>query len=257
MTAQGSFIWYELLTSDVDAAVTFYGKVIGWQLKAHAFVPGYHLFASKDADIGGMMAMATDAGITRPVWLGYIAVGDVDATVAAAVKDGATVCVPPTSIPGVGRFSMIRDPQGVATYVMRGEVEGGVSRSFAPLVGHCQWNELVTIDPAAAVSFYTRLVGWQKGDVMPMGPLGDYQFLTSGTDRIGAIMKRSREDSPPIWRFYFGVDDIDRAAKAITDGGGRLLADLQPVPGGGFAAVAVDPQGAEFGVAGPRKAQRP
>ena len=27
---QGDFIWYELLTSDADAAQDFYGKVIGW-----------------------------------------------------------------------------------------------------------------------------------------------------------------------------------------------------------------------------------
>ena len=254
MNSPGSYIWYELLTSDVDAARRFYASVVGWQLKPHAAVPGYHLFAAADADIGGMMALATDAGITRPVWLGYIAVVDVDSTVAAMLGDGATICVPPTSIPGVGRFAMLRDPQGAATYVMRGAVEGGVSHSYAPSVGHCQWNELVTGDPVAALGFYTRNVGWQKGDVMPMGPLGDYQFLLNGSERIGAIMKRSRPDAPPLWRFYFGVDDIDRAAQAVTAGGGRLLGEPQPVPGGGFAIVAVDPQGAEFGIAGPRRA---
>ena len=26
----GDFIWYELLTSDADAAADFYGKVVGW-----------------------------------------------------------------------------------------------------------------------------------------------------------------------------------------------------------------------------------
>lgn len=199
-----------------------------------------------------MMAMPLEAGITRPVWLGYIGVDDVDATVSAALRDGATECVPPTEIPGVGRFAMILDPQGTCTYLMRGAVEGGVSQSFAPLVGHCQWNELVTTDPVAALAFYTRHFGWTRGNVMPMGPLGDYQFLLSGNVQFGAIMKRTRADAPPLWRFYFGVDDIDRAVQAITAGGGRLLGDPQQVPGGGYAVVAVDPQGAEFGVAGPR-----
>ena len=254
MNAPGTHIWYELLTSDVNAARKFYGNVIGWQLKEHVFVPGYFQFAAPDSDIGGMMALAGDAGITRPVWLGYIGVSDVDATVAAALRDGATQCVPATDIPGVGRFAMIRDPQGVAFYVMRGAVEGGVSRSFAPLVGHCQWNELVTSDPVGALAFYTKHFGWLKGDSMPMGPLGTYQFLLNGSDRFGAMMPRTREGAPPIWRYYFGVDDIDRAAKAINEGGGRLLQDPQQVPGGGYAAVALDPQGAEFGIAGPRQA---
>jgi predicted enzyme related to lactoylglutathione lyase len=248
-----SYIWYELLTTDVDAAGRFYADVVGWKVKPHGGVPGYNLFGTTESDIGGVMAMPAEAGISRPVWLGYIGVDNVDATFAAALRDGATQCVPPTDIPGVGRFAMILDPQGVATYIMRGAVEGASSHSFAAKVGHCQWNELVTTDPVAALAFYTRNFGWTKGDVMPMGPLGDYQFVLSGEVRIGAMMKRSREGAVPLWRFYFGVDDIDRAATAITAGGGRLLGELQQVPGGGYAAVAVDPQGAEFGIAGPRK----
>ena len=29
----GDFIWYELLTSDADAAARFYGAVVGWQAR--------------------------------------------------------------------------------------------------------------------------------------------------------------------------------------------------------------------------------
>jgi uncharacterized protein len=250
MNYPGSFIWYELLTSDVDAARRFYGDVVGWNAKAHAVVPGYYLFTSVDSDIAGLMAL--DAGIARPLWLGYISVEDVDATVAGAVADGATLCVPPTDIPDVGRFAMILDAQRVAIYVMR--MQGaGVSRSFAAQVGHCQWNELVTSDPVAALAFYGRQFGWQKSDVMSLGPLGNYQFMECGGTRFGAMMQRSRAGAAPLWRFYFGVDDIDRAARAISAGGGQLVGEPQPVPGGGFAIVALDPQGAEFGIAGPRR----
>src|SRR3546814_13685412 len=28
----GSFIWYELMTPDPDAAATFYGSVVGWKI---------------------------------------------------------------------------------------------------------------------------------------------------------------------------------------------------------------------------------
>jgi predicted enzyme related to lactoylglutathione lyase len=252
MTVDGGYIWYELLTSDVEAAGRFYGDVVGWKLKGHGTVPGYHQFAAGETDIGGMMAMPREAGILRPLWLGYIHVADVDATVTAILKDGGAQCVPPTDIPGVGRFAMVRDAQGVATYVMSPSMQG-VSQSFAAEPGHCQWNELVTTDPVAAADFYTRHFGWRKGDVMSMGPLGDYQFLLAGEQRLGAVMKRTQPGASPLWRFYFGVDDIDRGARAIASGGGRLLGDLQQVPGGGYAAVAIDPQGAEFGIAGPRK----
>jgi hypothetical protein len=179
-------------------------------------------------------------------------VADVDATVVAAHRDGARQCVPPTDIPGVGRFAMILDPQGVAVYVMAPLPQGGRSQSFAAAIGHCQWNELVTTDPAAAVSFYVKHMGWQKGDVMSMGPVGDYQFLIGGGQRFGAAMSRT-SDGPPLWRYYFGVDDIDRAAQAVVDAGGRLLRDPNEVPGGAWAAAAIDPQGAEFGISGPRR----
>ena len=185
------------------------------------------------------------------MWLGYVHVADVDATVAAAQRDGATLCVPPTAIPNVGRFAMILDPQGAPVYVMTPLPQPGQSQSFAAKVGHCQWNELVTSDPVAAAAFYIKHMGWEKGDVMTMGPLGDYQFLIGGGQRFGAVMKRT--EGPSIWRYYFGVDDIDRAARAITAGGGRLRGELQQVPGGAWAAVAFDPQGVEFGISGPRK----
>jgi predicted enzyme related to lactoylglutathione lyase len=197
--------------------------------------------------------MPQEAGVTRPVWLGYVYVANVDATVAAASADGATLCVPPTDIPGVGRFAMLQDPQGVGVYVMAPAPQSGESTAFAPKARHCQWNELVTTDPVAAVAFYVKHFGWQKGETMSMGPMGDYQFLIGGGQRFGAAMKRGDPAARPIWRYYFGVDDIDRAAQAIVAGGGRLLRDPEQVPGGAYAAAAIDPQGAEFGIAGPRK----
>ncbi len=75
MADTGGWIWYELLTSDVEAAHAFYGSVIGWTSVPHAAVPGYFLFAAGETTIGGLMEMPTQAGITRPVWLGYVHVG--------------------------------------------------------------------------------------------------------------------------------------------------------------------------------------
>ena len=34
MSATGSFIWYELMTSDATAAAKFYGAVVGWKIGA-------------------------------------------------------------------------------------------------------------------------------------------------------------------------------------------------------------------------------
>ncbi len=46
-----------------------------------------------------------------------------------------------------------------------------------------------------------------------------------------------------------------RAVQAAKAAGGQQVNDIMPVPGGGFAVVLIDPQGAEFGIAGPRRVE--
>ncbi|MFC3079090.1 VOC family protein [Phenylobacterium terrae] len=247
----GEFIWYELMTSDPDAAADFYGAVVGWTTKAFEGGVDYRLFGAPDADVAGLMRLE-QAGAPAG-WFGYIGVEDVDAKAREIVAAGGTQHAPPTDIPGVGRFAMLADPQGVAFYIMRGASEEP-STSFKPnTVGHCQWNELNTTDPAAALAFYTRAFGWLKGDVMPMGEMGDYQFINIGEQMIGAMMGQPPGSPPPNWLFYFGVDDIDRAAKAVTDRGGQIHHGPAEVPGGDHIIVATDPQGAMVGFVGPKR----
>jgi len=252
----GDFVWYELMTSDADAATAFYGAVIGWQARpADGSVRGYHIFGIGGVDVAGFMTIPPgDAGTgMRPGWLGYVGVRDVDAAAAEILQDGGSQYVPPTDIPGVGRFALMADPQGVAFYVMRGAMDG-TSTSFAQTKpGHCHWNELSTRDPAAALAFYTARFGWEKGDAMPMGEMGDYQFITHQGDTIGAVMRQVQGGPPPAWTFYFGVEDIDAAARAVSGNGGAIHYGPAEVPGGAFIIVAGDPQGAMFGLVGPRK----
>lgn len=251
----GSFIWYELLTSDLDAAADFYGDLIGWTA-ADSGQPDmdYRIFSADGVGVAGLMKLpdgAAQAGM-RPGWLGYIGVDDVDAAVADITGAGGSVHMPAMDIANVGRIAMVADPQGVLFYVMRG-ASPEASTAFAQQSGHCAWNELSTSDQAGALAFYTGRFGWRKGDVMPMGEMGDYQFIDHGGGMIGAIMTRPAEGPPPGWRFYFQVPDIDVATATLKRGGGIVHAGPMEIPGGEFAVVASDPQGAGFGLVGPRK----
>ena len=252
---QGDFIWYELLTTDANAAADFYSAVVGWQSKrADGSERDYRIFGIRGEDVAGLMAIQADgdcAGM-RPGWLGYIGVKDVDAIAAEVARDGGAQHVPPTDIPGVGRFAMVADPQGVVFYIMRGAVDG-TSTSFAPTKpGHCHWNELTTTDQASALAFYTGLFGWEKGDAMPMGDMGDYRFIVHHGETIGAMMNQMADGPPPAWNFYFGVEDIDVAARSVSGNGGAIHYGPAEVPGGSFIIVASDPQGVMFGLVGPR-----
>ena len=251
----GDFIWYELMTSDPDAATTFYAAVTGWKAQDFPGNDGYRIFMADESAVSGLLRTPEEAASmgARPAWFGYIGVDDVDSMAKTIVDAGGKQFVPPTDIPEVGRFAMMADPQGAPFYVMRG-LSDEPATSFAPdKAGHCQWNELATTDATTSLAFYSDRFGWRKGDVMPMGDLGDYQFIEHGGAPIGAVM-RTAEGRPPFWIYYFGVEDIEAAAAAIRSGGGEIHHGPADVPGGSVILVASDPQGAMFGLVAPAAA---
>ncbi len=258
----GDFIWYELLTSDADAAGDFYGKVIGWS-STSSVQPDmdYRFFSSGDGSdmadgVGGFMAITPDmaAGGAVPCWLGYIGVDDVDASVAAITSAGGTVQMPAMDLEGVGRMAMVSDAQGAPFYVMM-SANDETSHSFAsetPKAGHCAWNELSTTDTAAAVDFYTAQFGWRQEGDMDMGPMGKYLFLHHGAGMIGAIMPKMPQMPVSAWTYYFRVPDVDVAVETIKANGGTVLQEPVEIPGGDYSMNALDPQGAAFGLVGGR-----
>jgi predicted enzyme related to lactoylglutathione lyase len=111
---EGALVWNELVTKDLDAAKTFYGEFAGWGWQEMPMPDGstYHVCMVGDRPNGGLMAMTDDWPEGVPShWAVYFQVDDVDAFHAKAVELGATAHVPPTDI-GVGRFSVVQDPQG-------------------------------------------------------------------------------------------------------------------------------------------------
>jgi uncharacterized protein len=116
----GHFSWNELITTNPKASADFYGKLLGWQAVpftpkgAPTGGPPYTLFKTDANDMGaGGMMQAPAPGVPTH-WLPYVVVGDVDKSLAQAVKLGAKVLVPVMSIGEVGRVAVIQDPQGAA-----------------------------------------------------------------------------------------------------------------------------------------------
>ena len=262
---RGAFIWYELMTDDVAAARDFYRAVVGWEIEVEGQpVPTgttYRMIGRSDGgQAGGVLEITADmrAGGAETVWLGYIHHPDVDAAVEQVRQAGGAVHMPAMDMPGVGRMAMVADAQGAVFYIMRpippADDPAAKSDVFDyEKAQHMRWNELQTSDPKAAISLYTDLFGWRQEGAMPMGDLGDYSFVQHGDGMIGAIMPLMPDMDRSSWQFYAGVDDIDRAARAVSDGGGTLDGEIQQIPGGEYSVHCIDPQGAAFGLVGPRK----
>src|SRR5688500_1092637 len=103
---EGSFFWYELMTPDPGAAKAFYDAVVGWDMEPEPSGElDYRMIrGSGGGNVGGVLRLADDMREhgARLMWLGYIGVDDVDATVASAVADGAKLLMPAWDVPGVG-----------------------------------------------------------------------------------------------------------------------------------------------------------
>jgi predicted enzyme related to lactoylglutathione lyase len=212
--------------------------------------------AGDGENVGGVMRLNNEMAQhgASPIWLGYVAVDDVDATVAKVEAKDGKVHLPAFDIPDVGRIAMVADPQGNSFYVMKPTPptgsEGKKSTAFsASAEGHINWNELATADPVAARQFYGELFGWTSDDFMPMGEHGEYRFFDHGKTRIGAV-SGCVEGAPAGWRYYVRVPSISKAAEAVKASGGTIAMGPMPVPGDDHIIIGQDPQGAEFALVG-------
>jgi predicted enzyme related to lactoylglutathione lyase len=115
-----SFCWNELYTTDPAKAEAFYSGLFGWTKDLrHLDYGDYVIFKNGGQMAGGMMQIQKDWGPIPPHWLVYFAVDDCDKAVEKAKGLGAEVTWPPMDIPEVGRFSMLKDPQGAAFAVIK------------------------------------------------------------------------------------------------------------------------------------------
>lgn len=250
----GDFIWYELMTTDADAAQAFYEPLIGWKF-AGSGTPGmdYRLGSKDGTEVVGLMELTDDMtrNGARPAWIGYIAVDDIETSIAALKDKGGQVHMGPNHLEGVGHMAMVADPQGAAFYLM--QPEGEDSQSFAryePREGHCAWNELLSGDQAVVHAFYTSLFGWEKAHSMDMGEMGSYDMYSAGDYTLGAIMQKSADMPASLWSYYFRVPEIQHAAEYVKANGGQIMTEPMEIPGGEYIINAVDPQGAMFSLIG-------
>ena len=253
---QGTFVWYELMTTDAQAAVRFYGEVVGWTMRDSG-MPGmrYTLASAGEAMIGGIMNFPPEGCPpgASPGWLGYIGVDDVDVYAGRVKAAGGAILRPADDIPGVGRFAVAADPHGASFVLFKPASTEAPPRPAPMSRGTVGWHELNAGDGPSAFAFYAGLFGWRKDQAMDMGPMGTYQLFKADAEAIGAVMTKPPEIPAPFWLFYFAVEAIDAAHARVTRNGGEVLNGPMEVPGGSWIVQCRDPQGAMFALVAPKR----
>ena len=110
-TTPGTFAWNELATSDAAGSEAFYTELFGWTAEAVPGMDGYKMLKIGDRVVGGLIDKSEQCD-GPPIWISYVHVADVNASLAKAVELGAEAFKEVTDVPGMGSFAIIQDPQG-------------------------------------------------------------------------------------------------------------------------------------------------
>jgi predicted enzyme related to lactoylglutathione lyase len=115
----GHFVWNELSSKDPGASVQFYSQIGGFASSKMDMggMGTYHVLESGGQGRAGIMAQQMPEA--PHAWLPYVNVANADQTADKAKRLGATIVVPPTSIPNVGRFAILVDAQGAGTGILQ------------------------------------------------------------------------------------------------------------------------------------------
>ena len=240
-TQLGQVAWYDLFTPDIQASAAFYSALTGWQVQTmdmggHA----YSMFLDGEDGIGGL---EPHAGPGPGYWVGYVRVADLEATLAQATAQGATVVHPPTPISPTSGYACFRDADGAVCGIYASETDSG--RGTQPGVGRFTWSELAANDLATATDRYLALFHWELAEAMEMGGMGTYQLLNQrdGAWHIGGMYTRPAQVPHPYWAHYISVPSLEAATELVTAQGGKVL--MPPISVGGDDRIVqcLDPQG--------------
>lgn len=120
--AHGAPTWFELQTTDPESAVRFYTELFGWTAETEHPAPGmtYTVFQLDGVQIAGAMRLMPEMlGKVPSHWGTYFTVRGTDEAVQLAQQSNGKLCFGPHDIPNVGRFALLKSPQGVSFHVLQ------------------------------------------------------------------------------------------------------------------------------------------
>jgi predicted enzyme related to lactoylglutathione lyase len=250
----------DTLTPDLDAAMSFYGGIFGWEFAGPGPMPGdgsYYVARVDGDDVAGIGTLpAAGAAPPPPAWNTHVSVDSADDAVAHARAAGGTVLVEPFDAPPAGRLAVICDPAGGVFTVWEAGIRPGAGR----VNEHSAWamSLLTTPDVEGAKAFYGEMFGWQAEAFGPFwvfrlpGYVGGEVQQPVPRDVVAAMTAGNR--TPPTaatWSVDFWIADADGAAAAAPQLGGSVIAE--PFDEAPFRrAVLAGPDGAVFAISQPQ-----
>ncbi len=253
--------WIDLEVDDLDAAQDFYAGLFDWTFTT-ATPPGVppYLIAQLDGeDAAGLGGPPPQRESALNRWSTYVAVDDLEQTIAAVEGAGGRLVDPVEQAGEGGWNATVEDNAGVPIRLWRAKRRLGAQVSNLP--GAWNFSDLHTDDPEGAKRFYGSVFGWVFVDLgfatmIQVPGYGDHLAATVDpgiherqasappgfADVIGGLAPAG--DLGPHWHVTFTVADRDEAASTAESLGATVLARTED--DWTRQAVLRDPQGAVF-----------
>ena len=245
----GKWVWAELFTEDVKAAVRFYGEAFDWSFQSFpaARGPGYTLALAEGEPVGGMLQREHRQQKERGSrWLGMLSVPDVKAAARFAAEHGGKVIVPPRWLEGRGEVALLQDPEGAPFGVIH--AAGGDPPDYLGEDKQWLWIELWARDADAMAQFYAGLADYEITPFEEPGGRTGFLLASGGYTRCGIITSPAPAFAS-AWLPYLRVDDVSSAASRAERAGARVVVPPRATLRDGRVALMVDPTGAPLGLA--------
>jgi predicted enzyme related to lactoylglutathione lyase len=239
----GQFVWYDLLTNDVEGVKQFYGGLFGWTFQdGGEESPVYSTILHNGRPIGGIAAtgkMRREVNVSQ--WVSSLSVADVDQAVIEVLRLGGSVEAEPQDLPNRGRVAVVRDNQKALLALVTSPT--GTPPLNRADIGGWMWTELWTRSAEASLAFYEGLVGYEH-EVLDARNPGDYYLLQRDSLILAGVLAYDFEAVEPNWLPYILVEDPGALVNRVEELGGRVLIPPDPNIRGGSVAVIADPSGA-------------
>ncbi|MFD5867887.1 VOC family protein [Corynebacterium sp. NPDC060344] len=246
----GTPIWVDLGTTDLDAAMNFYREIFGWNFTTTGEEFGNYQMVDVGVPVGGAALNLNEQGEldpSMPAWFTiYLKVEDMDAALAGVTQHGGTVFVPPMQIGDMGYMAIVSAPSGAAFGLWQPESFEGFDTSGRP--GTAVWFDSMSTSFDADAAFYREVFGWENATEEQAG--APYVTNAPGDGARAGLMNAAGilpEGVPSHWQVSFAVEDADATVAKVLELGGTTMMEAQDSPHGRYAVVA-DPQGAPFGI---------
>lgn len=243
----GKLVWADLFTTNPDAAAKFYCGLLGWTAEPLSrWGKGYTVFSNDGTPVAGLSPRSVQGGNHPSRWIGYYAVVDIDATVAALSKDGGIVRAPSKNFPNRGYQAIVSDADGVPIGVLQSST--GDATDTEPRTGAWNWFELYVKDPAAASAFYHDALGFDVAPETNSDKKSEFVLSSGGQNRGGIAARPAGDDVKSTWLGVIRVADLDKTLALVPGLGGEVLVAPHSAEFGSRFSIILDSTGGTVGL---------